>query len=141
WSRVRRGRCSMADFFNWLSPSHYGRLPFADWVQWLVRDWLVPNFRPAFQAMQWPGHQVMRGLEAVLLAIPFPVFTLVLVALAWRFAGRGVAIFTLLAMLFIDAIGVWGETMTTLAMILTAVLFCAVVGIPAGIAAARSDRV
>jgi len=131
----------MADFFDWLSPSHYGRLPFADWVQWLVRDWLVPNFRPAFQALQWPVDQVLRGLEAALLAIPFPLFTLVLLLLAWRFAGRGVALFTLLAMLFIDAIGVWAETMTTLAMILTAVFFCALAGVPLGIWAARSDRV
>ncbi|KPP85968.1 MAG: glycine betaine/proline transport system permease protein [Rhodobacteraceae bacterium HLUCCO07] len=37
-------------------------------------------------------------------------------------------------------IGVWSETMTTLAMILTAVVFCALVGVPLGIAAARSDR-
>ena len=131
----------MTDFLSWLSPSHYGRLPFADWVQWLVRDWLVPNFRPAFQAMQWPVDQVLRGLEAALLAIPFPVFTLVLLLLAWRFAGRGVALFTLVAMLFIDAIGVWAETMTTLAMILTAVFFCAIAGIPLGIWSARSDRV
>ena len=130
----------MGNFFEWFSPSHYGQLPFDDWVQWLVRDWLVPNFRPAFQAMQWPVNQVLRNLEIVLQAIPFPIFTLVFVLLAWRFAGRGVALFTLLAMLFIDAIGVWAETMTTLSMILTAVLFCAVAGVPLGIWAARSDR-
>src|SRR5690625_2667292 len=136
-------RCIMPDLasvFDWLSPSHYGKLPFSEWVQWFIRGWLVPNFRPTFKAMQWPVDQVLRGLEAVLLAIPFPIFTLALVLLAWRFAGRGVAIFTLLAMLFIDSIAVWSETMTTLAMILTAVFFCAIAGVPLGIAAARSDR-
>lgn len=125
---------------EWFSPSTYGKLPFDDWVEWVVRDWLVPNFRPAFQAMQWPVDQVLRNLDAGLQAIPFPVFALVLVLLAWRYAGGGVAIFSLLAMLFIDSIGVWSETMTTLSMILTAVFFCAVAGIPLGIAAARSDR-
>jgi glycine betaine/proline transport system permease protein len=62
------------------------------------------------------------------------------VILAWRAAGRGVAIFAFLALLFLDLINVWPETMTTLAMIITAVVFCTVVGVPVGIAAARNDR-
>lgn len=129
----------LGELLDLLSPSHYGQIPFGDWVQWLVRDWLVPNFRPAFQAVQWPVSQVLNGFEGLLQAVPFPVFTLLLALVAWRFAGRGVALFTLLALLFIDGIGVWSETMTTLSMILTAVLFCALAGIPLGIAAARSD--
>src|SRR3546814_1543332 len=36
-------------------------------------------------------------------------------------------------------IHVWPETMTTLAMVLTAVVFCALAGIPVGILAARSN--
>ncbi len=37
-------------------------------------------------------------------------------------------------------IGVWSESMTTLSLVLTAVFFCAVIGIPLGILCARSDR-
>jgi glycine betaine/proline transport system permease protein len=55
-------------------------------------------------------------------------------------AGRGIALFAVLSLAFLDLLGVWSETMTTLAMVLTAVVFCAVVGIPLGILAARSDR-
>ena len=36
-------------------------------------------------------------------------------------------------------IGLWPETMTTFAMIITSVLFCAMLGIPLGILAARSN--
>jgi glycine betaine/proline transport system permease protein len=68
-------------------------------------------------------------------------FTAVLALIAWRLVGRGMAIFTLVALVFIDLIGLWPETMTTLSMIITSVLFCVVLGIPLGIAAARSDRV
>jgi glycine betaine/proline transport system permease protein len=68
-------------------------------------------------------------------------FTAVLAIIAWRLVGRGMAIFTLIALVFIDLIGLWPETMTTLSMIITSVLFCVVMGIPLGIAAARSDRV
>ncbi len=133
----------LAQFFSnlpeSLSPSFYTKLPVDDWVEWIVKDWLVPNFRPAFRAIQWPVDQVLLGLDSVLQSIPFVVLLVGAVLVAWRFAGRGVAIFTALALVTIDLIGVWSETMTTLAMILTAVFFCAVVGIPVGIAAARSD--
>jgi glycine betaine/proline transport system permease protein len=46
-------------------------LPLADWINVLVREWLVPNFRPAFRAMQWPITQVLSGFEAILQATPF----------------------------------------------------------------------
>jgi glycine betaine/proline transport system permease protein len=121
------------------SPADILSLPFADWVNSLVRDWLVPNFRPFFRSMQWPITQVLNGLSAFLNATPMLVFTTALALIAWRTAGRGVALFTLVALSFIDVIGLWPETMTTLAMVVTAVLFCVVIGIPLGIAAARSD--
>ena len=122
------------------SPSDFLTLPVDDWVNFLVKDWLVPNFRPAFRAMQWPITQVLNALDGVLNAIPMVLFTAVLALVAWRTAGRGVAIFTLVALTFIDMIGLWPETMTTLSMVVTAVIFCTVIGIPMGIAAARSDR-
>lgn len=122
------------------SPSDLIQIPFDDWVDSAVKDWLVPNFRPAFQAIQVPISWVLDSLDAFLNAVPMLVFTAVLVLIAWRTAGRGVAIFTGLALLFLDLIGVWSEAMTTLAMISTAVFFCAIIGVPVGIAAARSDR-
>ncbi|MGF7162516.1 glycine betaine/proline transport system permease protein [Rhodoligotrophos appendicifer] len=122
-----------------ISPSDFFSLPFADWVNTFVKDWLVPNFRPFFRMIQWPVVQVLNGLAAGLNATPMIVFTAILSLVAWRTAGRGVAVFTLLALCFIDLIGLWPETMTTLAMVVTAVLFCVVIGIPLGIASARSD--
>ena len=121
-----------------ISPSDFFSLTFADWVNTFVKDWLVPNFRPFFRTIQWPVVQVLNGLAAGLNATPMIVFTAILSLVAWRTAGRGVAVFTLLALCFIDLIGLWPETMTTLAMVVTAVLFCVVIGIPLGIASARS---
>jgi glycine betaine/proline transport system permease protein len=121
------------------SPSDFLSLPFSDWVNSLVRDWLVPNFRPFFRSMQWPVTQVLNGLSGLLNATPMLAFTLALTAIAWRVAGRGVALFTLIALAFIDVIGLWPETMTTLAMVMTAVMFCVLIGIPLGVLAAASD--
>ena len=115
-------------------------IPLDDWVESLVKDWLVPNFRPFFRALQWPVDHVLNGLDGFLQTIPVWLFVVVMGLIAWRVAGRGVGLFTVVALVFIDLINVWQETMTTLAMILTAVVFCAIVGVPVGIAAARSDR-
>lgn len=122
-----------------ISPADLVSLPFADWVNSFVKDWLVPNFRPFFRTIQWPVVQTLGGFQTLLSATPMLVFTLVLSLIAWRTANRAVAVFTLLALCFIDMIGLWTETMTTLAMVVTAVLFCVVIGIPLGIASARSD--
>lgn len=123
-----------------MRPSDWFTIPLDQWIEVFVKDWLVPNFRPFFQAIQWPVNQVLTWLDTTLQSIPVLLFVAVTVFIAWRAAGRGVALFSLLALVFLDVIKVWPETMTTLAMIVTAVLFCALVGIPLGIAAARSDR-
>jgi glycine betaine/proline transport system permease protein len=122
-----------------ISPSDFLSIPFDDWVNSFVRDWLVPNFRPFFRSLQWPVSQVLNNLSDLLQATPMLLFTAVLALLAWRTAGRGVAIFTIAALCFIDLIGLWPETMTTLAMVVTAVFFCVLMGIPLGIVSARSD--
>lgn len=121
-------------------PSDSFTLPLGDWVDSFVKGWLAPNFRDVFQAIGWPVEQVLQALNLFLQAVPMPLFAVLVGLLAWLAAGRGVALFSFLALVFLDLIDVWGDTMTTLAMILTAVVFCAVVGVPLGIAAARSDR-
>ncbi len=82
----------------------------------------------------------LNGLNGFFLWMPMLVTTAAFALAAWRYAGRGIAIFTLIGFAFIDMIGLWPQTMTTLAMIVTSVLFCAVIGIPLGILAARSNR-
>ncbi len=121
-------------------PSDSFSIPFDDWVQEAIRGWLVPNFREAFRAMQWPVDQTLNALDAALNATPMLAFTAALTLIAWGTAGRRVAIFTVIALALLDMFGIWGETMTTLAMILTALVFCTIVGVPLGILASRSDR-
>lgn len=123
-----------------VSPSDLLTIPLDDWVNFFIKDWLVPNFRPAFRAMQWPITQVLNTLDTIFNAIPMVLFAAGLSLVAWRAAGRGVAIFTLIALVFIDMISLWPETMTTLSMVVTAVFFCTIIGIPVGIAAAGSNR-
>ncbi|WP_051202752.1 ABC transporter permease [Sediminimonas qiaohouensis] len=120
-------------------PSDTFEIPLDTWVESAIKGWLVPNFRDVFQAIQVPITVVLEGLDMALQAIPMPVFAIAVALVAWAVASRGLALFTLISLAIVDLIGVWTQTMTTLAMILTAVLFCAIVGVPLGIAAARRD--
>ena len=113
-------------------------LPLGSWIQDGV-DWLSTNLRSFFQTLKWPVEQVMDGIEAVLLAVPPTIMLLIIVLIAWRAAGRGLAIFTLFALSLIGFTDMWSLTMTTLAMVIAAVVFCVIVGVPLGILAARSD--
>ena len=113
-------------------------IPLDIWVSQFV-DWLVENYRDVFQAIKWPVEQTLNGLDAGLNALP-PLLVIALLAIAaWRFSGKGLAIFTVITMTFIGFLGLWGDTMTTLAMVLSSVIFCALAGIPLGIWAGRSD--
>ena len=113
-------------------------IPLDIWVSQFV-DWLVDNHRDFFQTIKWPVEQTLNGLDAglnwlsSLIVIALPAFA------AWRFSGKRLAVFTIITMTIIGLLCFWGDTMTTLAMVLSSVIFCALVGIPFGVFAGRSD--
>lgn len=114
-------------------------IPIDVWVTHFV-DWLVDNYRDIFQAMKWPVEVTLNGFDHGLNWI-HPIVIIALITLAaWRFSGKGLAIFSAVTLTFVGLLGLWAETMTTLAMVLSSVVFCAIVGIPLGIMAGRSDR-
>ncbi|MFW6195669.1 MAG: hypothetical protein ACOC5M_04000, partial [Chloroflexota bacterium] len=113
-------------------------LPLRDWVDTGV-EWLVTEQRDVFQAIKQPVAFLLDGLDDILIWIPELLIIGAIVGLAWWLGSRGLAVFSLLALLLIGSVGVWEETMTTLAMIATAVIICTILGVPLGIAAARSD--
>ena len=51
------------------SPSEFMIIPFDDWVNVLVRDWIVPNFRPLFRALQVPVSMVLAWLDTLFNAL------------------------------------------------------------------------
>lgn len=132
---------AFSDFFNWLFFNQSVEIiPLGDWISALV-DWIVTNFRWVFQLIRVPISQVLNGIEAFFQGLPPIAFLIILGLLAWQFAGRGIAISSLLAMIAVGLMGIWAETMTTLSLVVTAVVLCVIVGLPLGIAAARSNRV
>lgn len=114
------------------------RLPLGDGIEWVVL-FLSRNFRGAFDAFSVAVGGLDRGILAVLTFPPAPVLIVLLALLAWRLAGRGLAVFTLIALGLVFNIGLWPHTLATLALTLTASLLCLGIGIPLGILQARSQ--
>jgi glycine betaine/proline transport system permease protein len=113
-------------------------IPLDVWVSQFV-EWLVDNYRHFFQTLKWPVEKTLTGLDAGLNALPPWVVIAAIVLIAWKFSGMRLAVFSFITLTLIGMLGLWGETMTTFAMVLSAVIFCAMVGIPLGICAGGSD--
>ena len=114
-------------------------IPLDDWITYLV-DWLVEGYRWFFQGLKLPVEWTLSGLENGLLALPPLLLIAIMAAIAWKTSGVKLAVFTLASLLLIGLLGFWEDTMITLAMVFSSVLFCTIVGIPLGIFAGRNDR-
>jgi len=92
-------------------------------------------------AMFDPLLKMLVFFEKTLIATPWPIFMIVLVALTyWGSRSIKLCIGTVLAFVFIGYFRMWEETMSTIAIILTSVIMSVAIGLPTGIAMSRSDR-
>ena len=122
-----------------LAPSDYEiYIPIGEWIEGNIKEWLFEQ-RPLFKKLSAPIDTVLNSLDSLLNFIPFPIILLIFVFLAYRTNGLKFAIFSFVSLVFIDLVDLWSESMTTLAMIFTAVIFCMLIGIPLGILASRSN--
>ena len=123
---------------DFLNPSNYGYVPLAEWIEKYVKDWLFAQ-RPVFKKISVPIENTLDAMDSLFNFVPLPIVILFFVFAAFKTNGLKFAIFTFVSLVFIDLLDVWEETMTTMAMIVTAVLFCCVIGIPVGILASRNN--
>lgn len=114
-------------------------LPVQDWINDGLH-WAVAHLRPFFQAVRAPIDATLTGITDALLALPWPLMVLLFALLAWQFAGRALALGTAASLVAVALLGIWSDAMVTLALVLTSLLFCVLVGVPLGIGLAASDR-
>ncbi len=91
-------------------------------------------FEPLLMFLVW--------FEKLFINTPWPITIAAILILAWL-GSRSLIIVvgTLLSFLLIGYFGMWEDTMSTLAIILVATFLCISVGIPIGVAMARSGKV
>jgi glycine betaine/proline transport system permease protein len=116
-----------------------GSLPVEAWINQGL-SWVVLHFRPFFQAVRGPIDNTLIWVEHLLQSAPAMAMVALFGLLAWQFAGRGVAIGTVVSLSVVVMLGIWPEAMVTLSLVLTSLAFCLAIGLPLGIFLASSDR-
>ena len=113
--------------------------PLGEWIN-IVVEWLTVTLAPVFNVITVAIRTPLVYIERALWWLPWWVLILIFTAVSWRVAKRWVAVLTLVGFLFIGVVGLWNDTMTTIAIIVTSVFVSVLIGIPLGILAAKNDR-
>ena len=104
----------------------------------VIIDWLTQNLDAVFDIITLILSGVLSAFEEVLMFVPSYILIVLLAALAWWVAGRGVGIFTLVGLFIVDGMGLWTQTIATLALVISSTLVALIIGVPTGIWASRS---
>lgn len=108
------------------------------WVSAAV-DHIRNNFAPMLDAIAVAIGAVTENLEWLLDSVPPTLMAILLVLLGlWRVSWRFAA-FVAIAMVVIMGMGLWEETMSTLALVVSSSLVAMIIGMPIGILMARND--
>jgi glycine betaine/proline transport system permease protein len=112
-------------------------LPLAAWID-AGLEALTDQFAGATRAI---SNGIETGIDAMVSGLTWPppwVTILVFALIAWRVAGRRVAIFTVLGLGLLWNLDLWYPTMQTLTLVTIATLIAVTIGMPLGILAALS---
>ena len=116
------------------------KLPIGRWIE-AVESWLESNAEPVFDGIKLFIGSTVNGLADAFNAIPPLLMILLFTAIAYWIGRTKIALFTLLGLYLVYNLGYWANTMETLALVLTASAISVVLGVPIGIACARSGKV
>lgn len=109
-----------------------------------VMDWIVANLEWLFKGITRLLSIPMKWLRELLHWSPWSVFSLVIITIAYRAAGTGLAVFTGLSLLYVLAVGLWAEAMNSFALVFISVPLAVTVGFGLGVwgyVSPRAERV
>lgn len=117
------------------------RAPIDQFESWVIANRAThPIFAYGFTPFNSGVDQFLRGFEALLLALPWPAVILVVTLTAYWVHSKTLAAVAVLGLVGVGMVGLWVETLQTLALIAAAVGVALLIGLPLGIFAARSPR-
>ncbi|MDD4343320.1 MAG: proline/glycine betaine ABC transporter permease, partial [Eubacteriales bacterium] len=113
--------------------------PLAKYID-AILNFFTDNFSFITKAVSEVTKIGLDYFETALLFLPPIVMILLITALTYYVAGRGVAIISFAGLLLIWNIGLWDATMNTLSLVLAATIIAVGIGLPLGILAALNDK-
>jgi glycine betaine/proline transport system permease protein len=134
------GRGDMTEIFSRPFPEAW-RVPLREWTNDGVR-WLVTQYGDVFRAITDAMLQLLVRVEDALTVLPWWLVIALIALLVWHAYGRRIvpALVMTGLLLLVGAFGLWSELLTTIALMTVATGFTVLIGVPAGILMARSDR-
>lgn len=126
--------------FDWLNPFAFIDLDISGRADG-IKTWAIAN-RNTIQPIKSFFDSMIISIENVLQTIPPTIMLALLTLLAWQIAGRRMAILVLGCLVVLGLLdpAAWSLAMTTLAIVIAAVILCVIIGLPLGILAGKSDR-
>ncbi|NLT30030.1 MAG: ABC transporter permease subunit [Propionibacterium sp.] len=115
-------------------------IPLGIWVRDGIR-WLQNNVAWLFDGIHTALSTIYDAFYTVLTWPPYWVIILIFAAIAWLASSWRLAVFTVIGFWVIQAFDQWNNAMSTISLVVLAVLFALLLSIPLGIWAARSDTV
>jgi len=114
--------------------------PIGRWINDAI-NWLAVNLSTFWDIVAWPIDTLLSSSTDFLIWLPWPIVIVALIAIGWSVRTWKVGVGSGAALLGVGFLGpdYWNLGMQTFSMIITAVLFCVLLGMPLGILAARSD--
>jgi glycine betaine/proline transport system permease protein len=99
------------------------------------------GYGEAIEGLFYPLQQFLIYSERFMTKTPWPIITLLILAIAWA-ATRNLRIVAgcLVTLLLIGYFDMWDDTMRTISMIFVSTILSIAIGLPIGILMARSDR-
>ncbi len=129
---------------QWYEPAWFNEnLPGVGGFLTDVINWMTVNLSWLWDAIAWPIRQLLNLFTTVLVSMPWPLAVLLFVGIGWLARNWVVGVMSGVGLVAIGFLGpdLWVLSMETIAMIVSAVVFSVLLGLPLGIWAARNDRV
>ncbi len=113
-----------------------------DAIKWIdnIVDWVVINWAPFFDFILAVVIGILIPFRNFLLWLPWWLVVIVVTLSAWRMVNKWFALISAGFLIFMLFLGLFDYAMHTLAIVLTATLFCVIIGVPIGIFAAKNER-
>lgn len=114
-------------------------LPVGDLVE-NAMDWFTNTFSSVFKFIQTDGTALMDSVTSLLVGVPPIVFILLVAVLAFFATGKkfGLALFSIIGLLFIYNQQLWEQLMNTFTLVLFASIVAIIIGVPLGILMSKS---
>ncbi|MEN2466530.1 ABC transporter permease subunit [Ornithinibacillus sp. JPR2-1] len=108
------------------------RTNIGDYVDQFV-SFLATNLEGLFDLIYFISSRTINFIDNMLVAMPWWSFIIVIFLLGWYFKSIFSGVLFAIFIFLIGSFGLWEDMMTTIAIIVVAVIICLIIGIPIGI--------